>query len=306
MSEKDALPANNVFMWLHAMRPQTLLLAATPVLTGSFLGAMRAGNFDTFIFVSMLFAALAIQAATNLLNDAEDGLRGDDTAARQGPPRITAQGLASPSEVRRVAMLTFGLASLCGLYLAVRGGWPIVLIGISSLIAGAAYSAGPKPLSHTPYSELFVLIFFGIIAVAGADYLMGGSISMKAVLIGQALGLFAAGVLHVNNSRDTEEDVRSGRKTLAILAGAGGSKIIYAFFVLLPFGLLPVIAKQPPQGPGVWVAVTTLPIAIWLCMAFLRADGGPAFNRILKLTVLMQLAYALLLCSGIAVEALYL
>lgn len=300
MNVNGAQPLSGPLLWLRAMRPQTLLLAATPVLTGSFLGAMRAGKFEVLIFAVMLLAALAIQAATNLFNDAEDGRRGDDTLRRQGPARITAQGWASPAEVRRAALLSFLFAAICGLYLVSVGGWPIALIGILSLITGAAYSAGPKPLSHTPYSELFVLAFFGIIAVAGADYLMGGGFSYKAALTGQALGLFAAGVLHVNNSRDAEEDEISGRRTLAMLAGPAGSIVLYGFFTLLPFGLLPLIAAAEAPQSGVWLAAVAAAPALWLCVSFARADGGAAYNRILKQTVMLQLAYAVLLCGGMA------
>ncbi len=318
------LPASQsrLLLWLRATRPQTLLLAATPVLTGSVLGALRVGAFDWPVFAVMMVAALAIQAATNLLNDAEDGLRGHDTAARQGPERITASGWASPAEVRRAALTVFGFAALCGLYLIAVGGWPIALIGILSLVSGAAYSAGPKPLSHTPYSELFVLAFFGIIAVSGADYLMAGSFSFKAALTGQALGLFAAGVLHVNNCRDAEEDERAGRRTLAILAGPGGARLLYGFFILLPFALLALIALSAPVNQGVWLAAAALPLALWLLRhfpksgdrfsdketrpdkgiegGFARAGSGPDFNRLLKLTVLLQFAYGALLCLGAA------
>lgn len=303
MAAPAPLPPHGFWLWLRAMRPQTLLLAATPVLVGSFLGALRAGRFDAGVCITMLLAALAIQAATNLFNDAEDGRRGHDTTARLGPQRATAQGWASPEDVRRMALLTFGFAALCGLYLIYVGGWPIALIGVLSLLAGAAYSAGPKPLSHTPYSELFVLVFFGLVAVAGADYLMAGSVSLKALLAGQALGLFAAGVLHVNNSRDLEEDLRSGRRTLAILTGRGGAKWLYGFFMLLPFALLPLISLAAPAGMGALLAFGALIPALWLCRAFARAQDGAAFNSLLKTSVLLQFGYGVLLCAGAALQA---
>src|SRR6056297_3520167 len=198
-------------IWLLGMRPRTLTMAAVPVTVGAALAWAGGVRPDWETFLVTLACAVLIQIGTNLFNDARDGERGADGPDRIGPVRITGSGLAEPRQVRRAAIACFVAALIAGLYLLVVGGLPILAIGIASLVAGYAYSSGPRPLSHGPFSEVYVIVFFGLIAVAGSHYLQSGVMPDAAVaLTGIAVGSYAAAVLLVNNLRDTAADLRAG------------------------------------------------------------------------------------------------
>ena len=233
-------------LWWQAARPRTLTIAATPVIAGTALAWSQGAHPAWLAALAALFAALLIQAGTNLHNDAADYERGNDTAARIGPPRVTAAGWATPRAVKRAAFLAFAGAFASGTYLVAVGGWPILAIGLASLAAAWAYSGGPRPISYTPLGELFVLVFFGIFAVAGSHYLQSGHLSATALLAGLAIGAPAAAVLLVNNYRDLDGDKAAGRRTLAAVLGRAGAQRLYGFLMLLPFVLTPVIAIARP------------------------------------------------------------
>ena len=250
--------------WLAAIRPRTLGLSVSPVLLGTALAFAETGRVHAGVFLATLLAALLIQIGTNPHNDVADFLRGTDTPERLGPARATAQGWLSPQAVSRAAILAFALALVAGLFLAWVGGWPIVVLGLVSLAAGAAYSGGPWPLSSLPVGELFVFLFFGVVAVAGSHYLQTGYWSAAALLGGAILGLPAAAVLLVNNFRDRHGDARAGRRTLAILLPAPGSHRAYAVMMLAPFALLPgLAAAHAPAALGLAPGTRLLACPRW-------------------------------------------
>ena len=285
-------PAKTPNIWLLGMRPRTLTMAAVPVMVGAVLAWAGGADRDWVTFFATLMCAVLIQIGTNLFNDANDGERGADGPDRIGPVRITGSGLAKPRQVRRVAIACFVAALVAGLYLVVVGGVPIFVIGLASLVAGYAYSSGRRPLSHGPFGEVYVIVFFGLVAVTGSYYLQseqlpGGAI----VLTGVAIGCYAAAVLLVNNLRDTEADLRAGRRTLAGRLGTPAAQRLYGFLMLVPFAMLAVAWGLQPLGL-VWLG---LPVCLWLAALFARMPVGPGMNAQLGRTALVQVLVGALL-----------
>jgi 1,4-dihydroxy-2-naphthoate octaprenyltransferase len=267
-------------------------MAAVPVAVGAVVAWARGADPDWVTFIATLACAVLIQVGTNLFNDANDGERGADGPDRIGPVRITGSGLAKPKQVRRAAITCFVLALLAGIYLIVVGGMPILLIGLASLASGYAYSSGPRPLSHGPFGEVYVIVFFGLVAVAGSYYLQMGQLPDVAVAVtGIAVGCYAAAVLLVNNRRDTVADLRAGRKTLAGRLGTRATRWLYGFLVLAPFPML--AAAWGLQALGlVWLG---LPACLWLAVLFARMPIGPGMNAQLGRTALAQVLVGALL-----------
>ncbi len=287
-----------IAVWAMAIRPKTLVLSVVPVMAGSYWAWIAQASVRFEVMLLALVAAAAIQIGTNLWNDLKDGVRGDDTAERIGPPRIAALGLAAPRTIRNAAALAFAAAIACGLHLALIGGWPIVAIGIASLLCGLAYSAGPRPIAYTPLGELFVLVFFGIIAVAGTFYLHTGSVSASAIGLGAVLGLPAAAVLLVNNHRDRRSDRQAGRRTLAILIGPEWTRRLYGSVLLL--SVAAATAFMRPDRVLDWAILLGLTgAALALADGFRNQAISPRLNAYLGRTG----GFQLLLAIGIAVMA---
>jgi 1,4-dihydroxy-2-naphthoate octaprenyltransferase len=284
-------------IWSAAARPRTLPLAAAPVLAGTALAWAEGAALLWGPALAALLAALLIQIGTNLHNDAADHERGNDLPDRLGPLRVTAAGWASARTVHFAARAVFALALLLGLYLVAVGGWFILAIGCTSLLAALAYSGGPRPISHTPLGELFVWVFFGLLAVAGSYWLQAGAVSASAWLVGAALGLPAAAVLLVNNLRDRDTDLRAGRRTLAAVLGDGGARRAYAVMMLLPYFSVPLLALSG-RG-GAWLALLMLPPSLLLVRRLLNGATGVALNRQLAQTAQAALGFALLLALGV-------
>ncbi|KAA3655022.1 MAG: 1,4-dihydroxy-2-naphthoate polyprenyltransferase [Proteobacteria bacterium] len=278
-------------LWWMAIRPRTLSLSAIPVVAGSALAWHEGAGIAWLPLIVALLCALLIQAGTNLFNDVGDALRGNDGPTRLGPARVTASGLATPGQVRRAALATFLAALLGGIYLVVVGGWPILAIGLASLAAGWAYSGGPRPLSYTAWGEVFVMLFFGLVAVAGSHYLQSGTFTGSALWLGLALGCHAAAVLLVNNVRDLEADRRAGRRTLASVLGTGPARTLYAVLMLAPF---PLLARQLGVS-GVGAAWLALPACLWLALRFRHQPPGAQMNLHLARTAQAQLLLGALL-----------
>jgi 1,4-dihydroxy-2-naphthoate polyprenyltransferase len=284
--------------WIMAARPRTLSLSLTPVIVGAALAWAVEREMHWRAVAAALVASMLIQLGTNLHNDAADSERGGDGPDRVGPPRVTASGLLNATAVKRGAIACFAVAAMIGVYLAVIGGWPILLLGIFSILSGWAYTGGPLPIAYTPLGELFVVGFFGLGAVCGIYWLCTGAISTVAVETGLAIGLLTGAVLLVNNYRDAEADARVGRRTLAIVAGPGLTTWIYAGLMLLPFALLHPIGDALPRG-SVWPALMALPVAALMIYYFVREPRGRGFNRILVRTVFTQLLFGMLLSLGL-------
>ncbi len=284
--------------WMMASRPRTLTIAVSPVIVGTTLAWRDGGIVEMSVFAAALVAAVLIQAGTNLHNDAADA--DADANARLGPPRMTAKGLLSAEQVRRAAYGCFFLAFFIGIWLVAKGGVPILVIGVLSLAAGLAYSGGPLPISHTPLGEAFVVIFFGLFGVAGSYWLQMHAFSAAAFAGGLIVGLPAAAILLVNNTRDMLQDMAAGRRTLAILIGRYHAGLLYALLLLVPYVLVlsPWPGFHTVTGRTPWLVPLTLPYALWLVHSFFKARG-PRFNLVLFNTAKLQFAMAALLCLAL-------
>ena len=274
-------------LWIFAARIKTLGLSVVPVAAGVGYAVLHGGTWRPGITLAAMLSAMAIQIGTNLWNDAADAARGIDGPERLGPPRVTALGLLSAAHVRMAAMISFGIAALLGLQLALSAGWPIVALGICSLAMGYLYSMGPYPLSGTPLGEALVVLFFGVAAVAGTVWLNGVPVDGRAIALGIVIGLPAAAVLLVNNHRDRVQDARAGRRTLAILIGAPASRGLYAAFLLL--SLAGAIALAGPGATG-WLAFAPPAfLGALLIRDMARAPVSPALNPLIGGTSLYQM-----------------
>lgn len=256
-------PPKGFALWVQAIRPKTLGMAISPIVMGTALAWTGA---DVVIHpeapLVILLCAIAIQAGTNLFNDAQDYLNGTDDAERLGPPRVTSQGWALPHQVSAAGLTAFLIALLGGLYLITSGGWPIFFLGLGSLWAGYLYSHGPYPVSRSPFGEVVVIAFFGIAAVGGSVYLQTGTISHTAWLWGLAMGLPAGAVLLLNNVRDRVGDQQSGRRTLAILVGEKTSYQLYDALMLGPLILVIFSVALGMTSMGALAGLATLPLAL--------------------------------------------
>jgi 1,4-dihydroxy-2-naphthoate octaprenyltransferase len=262
------------------------------VLVGTATAAAE-GFFRPLPFVAALVAALLIQIGTNLTNDYFDYRKGADTTARLGPVRVTQSGLIAPQTVRAAMVITFGLAALIGLYLVAVGGWPILVIGLLSIAAGVLYTGGPWPLGYHGLGDLFVFIFFGVVAVAGTAYLHSGAFTSMAFINSIPVGLLATAILVVNNLRDRATDRIAGKHTLAVLIGQRATRIQYVLLVagayLTPLGSWLAGAASA----WFWLPWLTLPLAIALVRIVVTQDG-PALNRALRGTGRLHLVFGLL------------
>jgi 1,4-dihydroxy-2-naphthoate octaprenyltransferase len=212
------------------------------------------GSFRLLPALAALTGALLIQVGTNLANDYYDHLRGGDSEERVGPVRVTQAGLIPPTKVRNAAFLFLGMALLVGIYLVAVGGGPIVLIGIASLVCAVAYTGGPFPLAYHGLGDLFVFVFFGLIAVGGTYWVQASTMGPEVLLAGAGMGLLATAILVVNNLRDIRSDARAGKRTLAVRLGVTGTKVEFLTLVLLGLAV-PVLGIFSFQWSK-WVLVT--------------------------------------------------
>ncbi len=285
--------------WIIAARPHTLSIGVNPVLVGCAMAWAETGQIDLRLMLLSMLGALLLQAGTNLDNDVSDFERGTDRAGRLGLPRATALGLLTPRQVRIASRACFALATVFGLMLAWHGGWPILIAGIASAAAAMAYSGGPRPISYTPFGDVVVWLFFGLVAVCGTYYLQTLVLSPGVIVAATMVGLPATAVLVVNNYRDLDPDRAVGKHTLAVWLGRAFSRWEYAFLILAPFVLLGVLSLYTSIGYTLAVPLLALPMAIGLVRRFWREVPGPAFNPLLAQTARFQVLFAALLCAGI-------
>ena len=227
--QRDA--PGRVGAWVMASRPATLPAAVAPVVVGTAMAAFR-GVMEVLPAAAALVAALLIQIATNLANDYFDHRKGSDADDRVGPTRVVPAGILTPEAVLRATVLVLGAATLVGVYLVSVGGVPILVIGILSLICAVAYSAGPFPLAYHGLGDLFVFVFFGLIAVSGTYWVQAGEFELDLLLAGAGVGTLTTAILVVNNLRDIPSDERAGKRTLAVRLGATGTKAEFLLLVL--------------------------------------------------------------------------
>ena len=296
----DAVPPPALLSkhWITAIRPPTLPAAVVPVLAGTAAASGIEDSFRLAVFIATLAAAVLIQIGTNFANDVFDFEHGADTADRLGPPRVTQLGLISPERVRLGTVVAFGGAAAIGVYLIFVGGWPILVIGLLSIVAGIAYTGGPWPLGYHGLGDVAVFAFFGMTAVIGTYYLQADTVSATVVVAAVPVGLLVTAILVVNNLRDLETDQRAGKRTLAVRIGEQATRLQYAALVLGPYLLVPMLWVM---DAGAWVLLPylSLPIALMLVRAVLSGTSGRSLNDVLKRTALLHFAFGALLALGL-------
>ncbi|MBN1218592.1 MAG: 1,4-dihydroxy-2-naphthoate polyprenyltransferase [Anaerolineae bacterium] len=284
-------------IWLLAARPKTLPAAAAPVVVGTAV-AINERVFSLWPALAALLGALFIQIGTNLANDVFDYKKGADTTARLGPMRVTQAGLLTPQEVLVGMWLTFGLAALAGLYLIWVGGWPVVAIGVLSITAGIAYTGGPFPIGYKGLGDLFVFIFFGLVAVCGTYYVQAGTVGAMAVWAAVPMGLLATAILVVNNLRDIDTDRAVGKKTLAVRLGVKGTQIEYLLLLAGSYAIPLLMWFITRATPGVMLSWFSIPLAVSMWRQ-IRHKTGHALNVALAGTARLDLVYGVLLAVGL-------
>lgn len=286
--------------WLLASRPATLPAAAVPVLIGTAAAASEGATLRPLIFVATLAAALLIQIGTNFANDYSDFHRGADHEGRLGPTRVTQSGLISHAAVRRGIVVAFGAAAMLGCYLAWIGGWPIIAIGVLSIICGLAYTGGPWPFGYHGLGDVFVFVFFGLVAVTGTAYLQAGVWSHVALDAAVPTGLLVTNILVINNLRDLPTDRAAGKHTLAVRMGDGATRAQYALFAALAY-LVPTIMAFTGATPRRWLLLVwvTAPFAMMLVRKVLGGLSGRELNPMLKRSGQLLLSFGLLFAAGL-------
>lgn len=297
MSEPAPRSLSRPAVWLLAARPKTLWAAFAPVLLGTAL-AVEDGAFHALSALSALLAAVLIQVGTNYANDYHDFVKGADTDRRKGPTRVTQAGLVSPDAVKRAAFVAFGLAFLAGLYLVMRGGWPILVIGSLSILFGVLYTAGRYSLAYLGLADFFVLVFFGPVAVAGTHFVQALEFSPIAVLVGLGPGFLSTAILLVNNTRDVEEDREAGKKTLIVRFGRKAGTVLYGACIAGAAAV--VLAATVPYQHHWWslAALAVLPIGYRYAQRMRRATDPRTLNPLLGATSRLLLIYCVLLGAG--------
>jgi 1,4-dihydroxy-2-naphthoate octaprenyltransferase len=293
-----APPASGVRIWLMAARVRTLPAAIAPVLVGTALAGWM-HMFHPLRFVAALIGAIFIQVGTNLSNDYSDARRGADTEDRLGPVRVTAGGLVPPDQVLVATYVSFGVAVLAGIYLVVVAGWQLLLVGAASILAGVLYTGGPKPYGYEGLGELFVFLFFGIVAVAGSFFVQVRHLNWEAFALAVPVGLLAAAILVVNNFRDIDSDRRAGKRTLAVRLGRARTRTMYASIVYLAYLLAPVTWIFGPMKAWMLLAWLTLPLAAEIVRTVRNRTDGPSLNQALAHNGILQLAFCMLLSAGL-------
>jgi 1,4-dihydroxy-2-naphthoate polyprenyltransferase len=285
-------------IWLMAARPRTLPAAIAPVLVGTCLAGFG-GVFHVLRFIAALLGAIFIQVGTNLSNDYSDARRGADAEDRLGPVRVTAGGLVPPRQVLVATYVSFGLAVLAGIYLIAVAGWLLLVIGLASILAGVLYTGGPRPYGYEGLGELFVFLFFGVVAVAGSFYVQIEHLHWEAFALSVPVGLLAAGILVVNNIRDVDSDRRASKRTLAVKLGRERTRVMFAVVLGLAFILAPVTWLFGPLSAWVMLSWLSLPLAVRLFGIVRTRTDGPSLNGALALSGQLQLVFCVLLSAGL-------
>jgi 1,4-dihydroxy-2-naphthoate octaprenyltransferase len=286
-------------IWLMAARLRTLPAAIAPVLVGTALAQTLDDVFRPGAFVAAMLGSILIQVGTNLSNDYSDARRGADAEDRLGPVRVTAGGLVPPKQVLMATYITFGLAALCGVYLVAVSGIELLFVGIASIAAGVLYTGGPKPYGYEGLGEIFVFLFFGIVAVTGSTFAQIESWPWEAFVLAVPVGLLAAAILVVNNVRDIDSDKRAGKRTLAVRLGRERGRMLYAAMVLGSYVVAPLPWLLGPLSAWLLLCWLTLPLALKLTRTVREHADGPTLNEALAQTGMLQLAFCLLLSVGI-------
>ena len=299
--------------WLIAARPQTLPAALAPVVVGVGI-ALHDGVFAALPAVAALVGASLIQIGTNFANDYYDAVQGADTEQREGFTRVTAGGLIDPASVKRAMWLTFAAAVLVGTYLVSVGGVPILVIGLLSIAAGIAYTGGPYPLGYHGLGDLFVFVFFGVIAVVGTYYVQAaallagpfpvwippGTVTVPVVVASLPIAALSTNILVVNNVRDREEDAETGKRTLAVRFGYRLSRAQFLSMLALAYAV-PFWFLLQGWSLAVLAPLLTLPFAARIAWTVLSETSGTVLNPALESAGKLLAAFAILFAAGLAI-----
>ena len=284
--------------WVLASRPATLTAAFVPVAVGTAC-AVAAGGLRPSAALAALAGAMLIQIGTNFANDVFDYEKGADTEERLGPTRAVASGLLSPRAVRLGMVVAFGLATLAGVYLAAVAGWVVVAIGVASVLSGIAYTGGPYPLGYHGLGDVFVMVFFGFVAVCGTAFVQVGRVPETAWLASAAVGSIATAILVVNNLRDRATDAASGKRTLAVRLGRRGTIAEYVALLGIAYAVPVALVVTGLSSAWALLPLASLPVAVGLARAVATLDGA-ALNPVLGRTAQLLLIHGVLLAAGIA------
>jgi 1,4-dihydroxy-2-naphthoate polyprenyltransferase len=300
MSSVSARPVRTrvpLHIWAMAARPRTLPAAVAPVLVGTALAGSE-GDFRPLAFCAALVGSIFIQIGTNLSNDYSDARRGADTEERLGPVRVTAGGLVPPRKVLVATWLAFAIAVTAGAYLIALVGWELLAIGAASILAGVLYTGGPRPYGYEGLGELFVFLFFGVVAVTGSYYVQTEELTWLALALSVPVGLLAAAILVVNNIRDVDTDRRAGKRTLAVRLGRERARHLFAVTVTLPFAIVVAIAAVDTR-PELLLALLAAPLVPPLVRTVSSRTDGPSLNRALARCGALLALFSLLLSAGL-------
>jgi 1,4-dihydroxy-2-naphthoate octaprenyltransferase len=295
---RAVLPRGTLRLWLLAARPRTLPAAVAPVLVGTSLAAAE-DEFSVLPFVAALVGSVFIQIGTNLSNDYSDARRGADTEDRLGPVRVTAGGLMPPRRVLVGTYVAFGIAVTAGLSLAAVAGWELLVVGAASILAGVLYTGGPRPYGYEGLGELFVFVFFGVVAVAGSYYVQTEELRWEAFALAMPVGLLASAILVVNNVRDIDTDRRAGKRTLAVKLGRDRTRLLFTGMVIAAFAA--PAATWAVGGLSAWLLLplAAVPLAPPLIETVSTHTDGPALNGALAGAGRLLAVFALLLAAGV-------
>jgi 1,4-dihydroxy-2-naphthoate octaprenyltransferase len=286
-------------IWVMAARPRTLPAAIAPVLVGSAAAVEWAGDLPHVVaFFAALLGSIFIQIGTNLANDYSDAKRGADTADRLGPVRVTSAGLVAPQRVLTATWVAFGIAVACGIYLATVAGVVILVIGALSIAAGVLYTGGPRPYGYVGLGEVFVFLFFGLVAVNGSYYVQVEQLDALPLGLSISVGFLATAILVVNNVRDIDTDRRAGKTTLAVRMGRRNAVVLYRLLIVGAYIVLPIALVG--AGTSLWplIGLASLPLAIPPLRTMSNRTGA-VLNEALAGTGALLGAFSLLVSAGL-------
>jgi 1,4-dihydroxy-2-naphthoate octaprenyltransferase len=286
-----------------AARPRTLPAAVAPVLVGTAAAVEVSDELRVGAFFAALLGSILIQIGTNLANDYSDAKRGADDADRLGPVRVTSSGLVAPRRVLYATWLAFAAAAVAGIYLAVVAGPVILAVGAASILAGVLYTGGPRPYGYAGMGELFVFVFFGLVAVNGSYYVQLERLDWLPFALSIPVGMLSTGILVVNNVRDIETDRRAGKRTLAVRLGRERTRKLYMVLVGGAYPALTVGLTAAAGPPAALLALLSAPLAIAPARAVVSASDGPSLNAALARTGALLGAFSVLLAAGLLIAA---
>ncbi len=287
----------NLRAWILAARPKTLSASVVPIVATAGMVHGLTGELQWWILSYALLSSFCIQIGTNLVNDAMDFKKGADNENRLGPIRVTQQGLFTYRQVMMMATSFFALSIVFGIPLVLHGGWPIVSIGLISVIMGYAYTSGPYPLAYKGLGDLFVVIFFGLIAVCGLNYLLTAQWTLDSVVLGLQVGFLSTVLIAINNLRDIESDREVSKRTLAVRLGKTGGRFWIGFLCLAPF----LMGYYWLRLMLWWVYIIPLfsfPLGLSIAKKIFRHEPGPLYNQFLAMASAYSLLFSILIAIG--------